>query len=80
MITLQVQYFAILREHRGLGQEQLMTSATTPATLYEELRPRYPFTLPGDRSRAAVNDAFVDSTTALKDGDRLVFIPPVAGG
>jgi molybdopterin converting factor subunit 1 len=80
MITLQVQYFAILREQRGVGQEQLMTSAATPADLYEELRARYPFTLPGDRIRAAVNDAFVDSTTVLKDGDRLVFIPPVAGG
>ena len=80
MITLQVQYFAILREQRGLSQEQLTTAAATPAALYEELRARHRFTLPGDRIRAAVNDAFVDAGSALHDGDRIVFIPPVAGG
>jgi molybdopterin converting factor small subunit len=30
--------------------------------------------------RAAVNDEFVAATTTLRDGDRVVFIPPVAGG
>ncbi len=80
MITLNVQYFAILREQRGVSQEQLSTAARTPAALYEELRARYPFTLPGDRVRAAVNETFVDADRVLKDGDQVVFIPPVAGG
>ncbi len=80
MITLQVQYFAILREQRGLKQETLTTSANTPAALYDELRTRHHFTLPGDRIRAAVNDAFVDASASLREGDRIVFIPPVAGG
>jgi sulfur-carrier protein len=78
--TLSVQYFAILREQRGLTQENLTTSAATPAALYDELRGRHKFTLPGDRVRAAVNDAFVDSNATLREGDRVVFIPPVAGG
>lgn len=80
MPTLDVHYFAILREQRGLSQEKLTTAAATPAALYEELRARHGFTLPGDRVRAAVNDAFVDAATPLRDGDRIVFIPPVAGG
>lgn len=80
MITLHVQYFAILREQRGLSQEKLATTATTPGALYDELRNRHHFTLPGDRIRAAVNDIFIDSEAALQDGDRVVFIPPVAGG
>jgi molybdopterin converting factor subunit 1 len=80
MLTLHIQYFAILREQRGISQEKLTTSAATPAALYEELRGRHPFTLPGDRVRAAVNDAFVDSAAPLRDGDRVVFVPPVAGG
>jgi molybdopterin converting factor subunit 1 len=80
MITLEVQYFAILREQRGLSREKLTTPATTPAALYDELRTRHNFTLPGDRVRAAVNDTFVDSATPLREGDRVVFIPPVAGG
>jgi molybdopterin synthase sulfur carrier subunit len=80
VITVAVQYFAILREQRGLAQEKLSTAAATPAALYEELRARHPFTLPADRIRAAVNDDFVPATTPLRDGDRVVFIPPVAGG
>lgn len=80
MPTLDVQYFAILREQRGQAQERLTTAAATPAALYEELRARHGFTLPGDRVRAAVNDAFVEASAPLRDGDRIVFIPPVAGG
>ena len=80
MPTLDVHYFAILREQRGVSQEKLTTAAATPGALYEELRARHGFTLPGDRVRAAVNDAFVDAAAPLRDGDRIVFIPPVAGG
>lgn len=78
--TIQVQYFAILREQRGLAEERLETAAATPAALYEELRARHRFTLPGERVRAAVNDAFVAPGSPLQAGDRVVFIPPVAGG
>ena len=80
MITVHLQYFAILREQRGLTAETLVTTAATPAALYEELRGRHAFTLPGDRVRAAVNDVFVAAGAPLRDGDRVVFIPPVAGG
>jgi len=80
MLTIQVQYFAILREQRGVSQEKLTTAASTPAALYDELRSRHNFTLPADRIRAAVNDTFIDSAAPLHDGDRVVFIPPVAGG
>ena len=78
--TISVQYFAILREQRGVSDETLSTAAATPTALYEELRARHRFTLPADRVRAAVNDAFVPADAALRDGDRVVFIPPVAGG
>jgi molybdopterin converting factor subunit 1 len=80
MLTLHVQYFAILREQRGLTEETLTTAAGNPGALYEELRRRHHFTLPADRIRAAVNDTFVDSAAPLRDGDRVVFVPPVAGG
>lgn len=80
MQTLQVQYFAILREQRGLTEEKLTTAATTPDALYAELRVRHGFTLPGDRVRAAVNGEFVAGGALLHENDRVVFIPPVAGG
>jgi molybdopterin converting factor small subunit len=80
MPKLSIQYFAILREQRGLSREELDTSAATPAALYEELRARHGFTLPADRIRAAVNGDFVASDARLDDGQIVTFIPPVAGG
>jgi molybdopterin converting factor subunit 1 len=80
MISVTVQYFAILREQRGLAEEKLATAAATPTALYDELRGRHQFTLTADRVRAAINDEFVAATAALRDGDHIVFIPPVAGG
>ncbi len=79
-MNVTVQYFALLREQRGLTQETLETSAPTPAALYDELRGKHGFTLPADRVRAAVNGEFVAAGAALKAGDMVVFIPPVAGG
>jgi sulfur-carrier protein len=80
MPAISIQYFAILREQRGQSQENLTTVALTLGALYEELRARHGFTLPADRVRAAVNDEFVAAEVALREGDRVVFIPPVAGG
>lgn len=80
MITITIQYFAILREQRGVTREQIATAATTPESLYQELRAKYDFTLPAERVRAAVNGDFVAATAELREGDEIVFIPPVAGG
>ncbi|MEZ5415340.1 MAG: MoaD/ThiS family protein [Opitutaceae bacterium] len=79
-MKLHLQYFALLREQRGLTEETVETMVGTPVALYEELRARHAFSLPTDRVRAAVNGAFVAADAPLKDGDRIVFIPPVAGG
>ncbi|MEI6861730.1 MAG: MoaD/ThiS family protein [Verrucomicrobiota bacterium] len=80
MKTIRLQYFAILREQRGLAHETLITGAPTAAALYDELRARHGFTLPGDRLRVAINGEFAPWGTLLADGAELVFIPPVAGG
>ena len=80
MPNVTVQYFAILREQRGLSRETLATTAATPAALYDELRARHGFTLPTERIRAAVNGDFVASDFALAEGSEVTFIPPVAGG
>ena len=79
-MKLQIQYFALLREQRGLSDETLETTAETPTELYEELGAKYEFTLSADRVRAAVNGEFVRADALLKSGDTVVFIPPVAGG
>jgi sulfur-carrier protein len=80
VIRVTIQYFAILREERGLAEEALSTGSTTAEALYGELAGRHRFSLPASRIRAAVNGEFVPFTTLLRDGDTVVFIPPVAGG
>jgi molybdenum cofactor guanylyltransferase len=77
---IRVQYFALLREQAGRSEEILNTRARTPRELYQELAARYPFTLPADLLRVAVNAEFGDWNQALKSRDAVVFIPPVAGG
>jgi molybdopterin converting factor small subunit len=77
---VHIQYFAIMREQRGVGRETVTTEADTPAELYAELRRLHPFTLPQDRLRVAIAGEFAPWTTQLNDGVELVFIPPVAGG
>lgn len=75
-----VSYFAILREQRGLAGEQVSTEASTAAELYEELRARHGFTLPGSRLRVAINDEFRAWDSPVRAGDTLAFLPPMAGG
>jgi molybdopterin-guanine dinucleotide biosynthesis protein A len=77
---IRVQYFALLREQAGRSDESLVTTARTPRDLYDELKARYPFTLPAEMLRVAVNTEFGDWAQPLGDGDAVVFIPPVAGG
>lgn len=79
MTNIQVEYFAILREHVGREREQVATAATTVAELYRELDRRYRFPSVG-QLKVAVNDEFQGWSAPLQEGDRVVFIPPVAGG
>lgn len=77
---LRVEYYAILREQRGEREEAIVSESDTPMALYEELRARHGFTLEPSRLKVVVNDAFADWDHGLRDGDTVVFIPPVAGG
>ncbi|MFI4889104.1 MAG: MoaD/ThiS family protein [Steroidobacterales bacterium] len=79
-MNIHIQYYALMREQSGRSTELLDTSAPTPAALYAELARRYPFTLSQDQLKVAVNGEFRDWSHALKAGDAVVFIPPVAGG
>ena len=77
---IRVQYYALLREEAGRSEEAVATRAKDPRALFAELQARHPFSLPLSMLRVAVNDEFGDWSQPLADGDRVVFIPPVAGG
>ena len=80
MPRIRLQYYALLREQAGRQSESVDTAAETPAALYAELAQRHGFRLPASPLRVAVNAAFSDWERELRDGDEVVFIPPVAGG
>ena len=80
MKTVTLQYFAVLREQAGCSEERVTTAAATPAELYDEVRARHGFTLPLTMLRVAINEEFREWSSPLAANDRVVFIPPVAGG
>lgn len=77
---IRIVYYALLREERGCSEEELRTSAATPHELYDALRAQHGFSLEANQLKVALNDAFSTWDTPLKEGDAVVFIPPVAGG
>ena len=79
-IKIQVIYFAILRELTGLEKETFsMKQGNNPGDVLASSNERHKIDL-GINFKIAVNDEFSDWDIELKDGDRLVFIPPVTGG
>jgi molybdopterin-guanine dinucleotide biosynthesis protein A len=77
---LTIQYFALLREQAGRSQETLESGARTARELYAELSTLRGLTLLPAQLRVAVNEEFSDWDCALGAGDRIAFLPPVAGG
>jgi sulfur-carrier protein len=80
MTVVNLQYYAQLREQAGKSGEQVVTSAASLRDLYDELRASRGFSLLADALKVAVNAEFSSWDRPLRDGDTIVFIPPVAGG
>lgn len=80
MTSITVEYFAQLREQSGQSRETIDSSAASLRDLYDEQKQRYGFRLDASQLRVAVNACFRDWAEPLNEGDRVVFVPPVAGG
>ncbi len=84
MKTIEIRYFASIREALGTGSESLQTSAPTVAALRDELIARggpYADALArGKAVRTALNQVMSDESATLQDGAELAFFPPVTGG
>jgi molybdopterin converting factor small subunit len=78
--TIQIQYFALLREERGLSRESYDTCAKNAQELFDELQQKHKFSVGPERLRVSINDQFADWLEPIKSNDSVVFIPPVAGG
>ena len=80
MKSIEVHYYAILRDQAGRRMERVETGAATAAELFDELTARHGLALSRDAMRVAINEECGDWLQPLESGDRVVFIPPVAGG
>ena len=81
-ITIQVRYFAILREHLGRSGESLTVPAgTAVSAIYPLVTADQPRLARLQRSMMLmVNKDYVRGDKILADGDELAFVPPVSGG
>jgi sulfur-carrier protein len=80
MIAVTAKYFAAFRERAGTGSESVSTGASTAGDLFAELSRRHGFADTTMRCKVAVNDELVEWSRELKEGDVVLFFPPVAGG
>lgn len=78
--TIHIEYYAILREQRGISSEALTSAAETAGALFDELRTEHGFTVTPDMLKVVINEEFCAWDAPVSDGDTVVFIPPVAGG
>jgi molybdopterin converting factor subunit 1 len=81
-MQVTVCYFAVLKDKTGCSEEQvnLTDDVRTAADLYLLLSHKYSFPLALTDLRVAIDDDFTTFEHSLRGGERVVFIPPVAGG
>lgn len=79
--SLHVRFFAILREQAGCAAVEVDSTAAAASQLYAELQQRFPgLAFPAHLLRVSINERYATMDTPLAAGDRIVFIPPIAGG
>ncbi len=83
-ITVQLRYFASLREVLGASESFSLADGSTVAQLRDALiarGERHAEVLARQRAvRVAVQQVMADETTLLSDGAEVAFFPPVTGG
>ena len=80
MKTVTVRYFAMFREHAGVGEETLTLKAATAADVFAATRDRHGSTEPKGHCKVAINDVMASWDSPVSDGDTVLLFPPVAGG
>ena len=75
-----VKYFALFRDQAGCESEQVEWAGGTAAELFGLLDERHPLLKQEAAALGAINDEMASWESALKDGDEILFFPPVSGG
>jgi molybdopterin synthase sulfur carrier subunit len=82
-VSVQVRYFASLKEALGIGNEtlELPAGVNTVGGLRDWLASNGRDKLASARNlRCAVNQDMAGVDAAVRDGDEIAFFPPVTGG
>jgi len=83
-MTLDLVYFAWVRERIGLPKEQIETTAATVSELIDQLRlreDRYALAFSDlDAVRVAVDQTLVEFDAPLENAREVAFFPPMTGG
>ncbi|HEU0093096.1 MAG TPA: molybdopterin converting factor subunit 1 [Vicinamibacteria bacterium] len=81
-MRVRIRLFASLREAVGRSEVELdLPNGATAEEAWERLAGEHPELAPRRaRLTAAVNRTYAPFDTPLRDGDELVFVPPVSGG
>lgn len=80
MKRITVRYFAMFREHAGVGEETLELEAATARDIFDATRERHGSSEPRGHCKVAINDQMTDWDAPVSDGDTVLLFPPVAGG
>ncbi|HEY6843391.1 MAG TPA: molybdopterin converting factor subunit 1 [Thermoanaerobaculia bacterium] len=81
-MRVRLLYFAVLRDIVGRSEEVVeLPEGTRAIEIWSRLRDKHAQLARYERPpMTAVNEEYVDASSALRDGDEVAFIPPVAGG
>jgi molybdopterin converting factor subunit 1 len=77
---ITIRYFAMFREHAGVGEETLELDAATARDVFDATRERHGSDEPRGHCKVAINDQMADWDAPVSDGDTVLLFPPVAGG
>ena len=81
-MKVRLLYFAVLRDITGRNEAEVsLGEGTRAGDVWESMRRDYRQLAPYEHPpMIAINESYATPDTLLRDGDELVFIPPVAGG
>jgi molybdopterin converting factor subunit 1 len=81
-MKVRLLFFAVLRDIAGTDARELsLAEGTTASEVWALLRASYPKLMEyAQPPMIAINESYAAPDAALREGDELAFIPPVAGG